>query len=109
MGKKVLDNLKVLIAREMHDLGGEEFLVPLVNPISIWDKSGRSRLKDNPLVTFKDVQGRFWLLHMRKRQLSWPDLLYCPTGISPCLFISFRQNSGMKRKHASVWSMPRNL
>ncbi len=62
MGKKVLDNLKVLIAREMHDLGGEEFLVPLVNPISIWDKSGRSRLKDNPLVTFKDVQGRTLVL-----------------------------------------------
>ncbi len=58
MGKKVMENLKKLIAREMEDLGGEEFLAPLVNPITIWNKSGRSRMKDNPLVTFRDTHGR---------------------------------------------------
>jgi len=62
MGKKVMENLKVLIASEMEYLGGEEFLAPLVNPISVWNKSGRSRMKDNPLVTFRDAQGRTLVL-----------------------------------------------
>ena len=62
MGKKVMENLKAIIACEMDSLGGEEFLAPLVNPISIWNKSGRSRMKDNPLVTFRDTQGRTLVL-----------------------------------------------
>jgi prolyl-tRNA synthetase len=62
MGQKVMDKLKHLISSEMHELGGEEFLAPLVNPISIWHKSGRSGMKENPLVTFKDVQGHTLVL-----------------------------------------------
>lgn len=62
LGKRVMENLKTLIAEEMQDLGGEEFLAPLVNPIAIWNKSGRSRMKDNPLVTFKDKKGRTLVL-----------------------------------------------
>ena len=37
LGKRVMENLKTLIAEEMQDLGGEEFLAPLVNPVSIWN------------------------------------------------------------------------
>ncbi len=58
MGKAVMDNLKAVIREEMDELGGEEFLAPLVNPLSIWEKSGRSQLANNPLVTFKDIQNR---------------------------------------------------
>jgi prolyl-tRNA synthetase len=62
LGKRVMENLKSLIAEEMEDLGGEEFLAPFVNPIAIWNKSGRSEMKDNPLVTFKDKKGRTLVL-----------------------------------------------
>lgn len=58
MGMKVINNLKALIAEEMHLIGGEEFQVPLVNPLSIWEKSGRSNLADSSLVVFKDSKGR---------------------------------------------------
>ena len=58
MGKAVMDNLKAVIREEMDELGGEEFLAPLVNPLSIWEKSGRSRMARNPLITFRDVQNR---------------------------------------------------
>ncbi len=58
MGMKVINNLKSLIAEEMHLLGGEEFQVPLVNPLSLWEKSGRSELPDSNLVVFSDSQGR---------------------------------------------------
>ena len=58
LGMRVINNLKILIAREMESLEGEEFQVPLVNPLSIWQKSGRSEQQDNPLVVFKDAQGR---------------------------------------------------
>jgi len=58
MGTKVINNLKILIAQEMHFIGGEEFQVPLVNPFSIWEKSGRSNLVDGSLVVFKDSKGR---------------------------------------------------
>ncbi|MDC7234468.1 MAG: proline--tRNA ligase [Spirochaetales bacterium] len=62
MGKRVMEKLKALIAEEMDALEGEEFLAPLVNPVAIWNKSGRSRMKDNPLVTFKDKKGRTLVL-----------------------------------------------
>ena len=58
LGMKVINNLKALIAREMESLEGEEFQVPLVNPLSLWQKSGRHEQKDNPLVVFKDAEGR---------------------------------------------------
>ena len=35
---KVINNLKALIAREMESLEGEEFQVPLVNPLSLWQE-----------------------------------------------------------------------
>ncbi|MDC7238985.1 MAG: proline--tRNA ligase [Spirochaetales bacterium] len=62
LGMKVVDKLKGLIAEEMTDLGGEEFLAPMVNPLAIWNKSGRSGMRDNPLVTFKDARGRTLVL-----------------------------------------------
>ena len=58
LGMKVMNKLKSLIAGEMQLLGGEEFQVPLVNPLSLWEKSGRSHMQENPLVVFKDSQGR---------------------------------------------------
>ncbi len=62
LGMKVIDKLKALISEEMMDLGGEEFLAPMVNPLAIWKKSGRSDMRDNPLVTFKDARGRTLVL-----------------------------------------------
>jgi len=58
MGMRVVGKLRSLIAGEMQALGGEEFQVPMVNPLSIWEKSGRSNMQDNPLITFRDGQGR---------------------------------------------------
>ena len=58
LGMKVINNLKRLIASEMESLDGEEFQVPLVNPLSLWQKSGRHEQQDSPLVVFRDSEGR---------------------------------------------------
>lgn len=58
MGMKVINNLKALIAEEMHLIGGEEFQVPLVNPLSLWEKSGRAHVPGSSPVVFRDSKGR---------------------------------------------------
>ena len=57
MGMKVFNNLKKIIALEMNGLEGEEIQVPLVNPLSLWQKSGRSEFQDNPPNCFYRQSG----------------------------------------------------
>lgn len=46
----------------MEALGGQEVLVPLVNPYEIWEKGGRAERVGRSLVHFQDHQGRDFVL-----------------------------------------------
>jgi len=58
----VLNNLVHLVETYMQDLGGQEVMIPLVNPVDIWRKSGRMALVNNSIIRFQDNNGRDLML-----------------------------------------------
>ena len=62
LGNRVVRNLKQIIREEMERLDGQEVNVPLVNPIEMWQKSGRDRLVGSDMVRFKDRTDRNMVL-----------------------------------------------
>lgn len=58
LGFRVVRNVCRLIRAEMEGLGGQEVLVPIVNPFEIWRRSGRTDLLDRDLLRFHDRTGR---------------------------------------------------
>ncbi|MFW5994946.1 MAG: proline--tRNA ligase [Spirochaetia bacterium] len=62
LGMRVVDKLQALLRDEMNRLGGQEVRVPMVNPMEIWEKSGRSDLVDADMIHFEDRLGRSMVL-----------------------------------------------
>ena len=58
LGTRVQLRLKRLIRAEMEALGGQEVLLPLVNPEQIWVESGRSAMYGDDMVRFADRSGK---------------------------------------------------
>jgi prolyl-tRNA synthetase len=62
LGTRVLDRLTRLIRREMLKLDGQEVLLPLVNPLELWKRSGRAGLLGEDMVRFRDSSGKRMVL-----------------------------------------------
>ncbi|MDA3950600.1 MAG: proline--tRNA ligase [Spirochaeta sp.] len=58
LGMRVMRNIQTIIREEMERLGGQEVLVPLVNPREMWVSSGRDGLIERDMVRFQDRAGR---------------------------------------------------
>ncbi len=58
LGQRVIANLQTIIREEMNKLGGQEVLLPLVNPHEIWRRSGRDRLIKRDMIQFIDRNGK---------------------------------------------------
>lgn len=58
MGMRVMRHLEELIRAEMARLGGQEVLLPLVNPRQIWEESGRDALYGSDMIRFQDRLGK---------------------------------------------------
>ena len=93
LGLRVVENLKSILRNAMNDLGGQEVQMPMVNPLSIWEASGRLDLVERELVQFKDRNGRSLVLSptheeaavelLRSSMKSYRDL--------PVFFYEFQQ------------------
>lgn len=62
LGMRVIRNIKRIIHQEMEALGGQEVMVPFVNPEDIWAASGRSELVGEDMVRFTDRAGRAFVM-----------------------------------------------
>jgi prolyl-tRNA synthetase len=62
LGWKVLRKIEQIIREEMDAIGGQEVLMPLVQPASLWRESGRWYAYGPELVRFKDRDGRDMVL-----------------------------------------------
>ncbi|MBN2617419.1 MAG: proline--tRNA ligase [Spirochaetales bacterium] len=62
LGMRVYNKLKNIIRYELNALGGEEVLVPVVNPYELWKKSGRANIIDDEMLRFEDRTGRQFVL-----------------------------------------------
>ena len=61
-GKKVLRKVEEIIRKEMDDAGGQEILMPMVQPAELWHESGRIEQYGQELLTFKDRHDREFCL-----------------------------------------------
>lgn len=62
LGLRVFRRIEAIIREEMVALGGQEVLVPLVNPVEIWRRSGRLDVVGDGMVRFNDRYGHAYVL-----------------------------------------------
>lgn len=62
MGIRVMQKIKTIVREEMDAIGGQEVEVPLVNPIDIWKKTGRSYFIGKDMIRFRDRTGKEMVL-----------------------------------------------
>lgn len=62
LGLRVLRKIENIIREEMDTIGGEEILMPVLQPKSIWDESGRWKKIDPPLFQVEDRHNKLFAL-----------------------------------------------
>ena len=58
LGLKVLDNIQKIIRQEMNSCGACELLLPALQPLDLWVKSGRDKDIAEVMIRFVDRRGR---------------------------------------------------
>lgn len=61
-GKKVLRKVEEILRKEMDAAGAQEILMPMVQPQSLWEESGRIQHYGKELLVFEDRHGRGFCL-----------------------------------------------
>ncbi len=64
LGRRVTAKIEGIIREEMDRIGGQEVLLPLVQPQELWDESGRSTGIGPELLRFQDRNGKPMVLAM---------------------------------------------
>jgi len=62
LGLRVLRKVENIIRRHMNELGGQEVLLPALQPLSLWQKTGRDEILGETMIRFKDRRGREMVL-----------------------------------------------
>jgi prolyl-tRNA synthetase len=57
MGYKVIRKIENILRDEMNEIGGQEFLLPALNPIEIWEQTGRVKAMGDVLFQIKNRDG----------------------------------------------------
>jgi prolyl-tRNA synthetase len=57
LGLKVLSKVMQVIREEMNAIGGQEFLLPALNPIEIWQETGRDKDMGDVMFHIKNREG----------------------------------------------------
>ena len=58
LGLKVLNNIEDIIRQEMELAGARELLLPALQPLELWAKTGRDKLLGEVMIKFTDRRGR---------------------------------------------------
>jgi prolyl-tRNA synthetase len=58
LGLKVLENIQGIIRQEMDACGANELLLPALQPLELWQKTGRDKDLGQVMFGFKDRRGR---------------------------------------------------
>lgn len=58
LGLKVLNNIETIIRQEMNNTGASELLLPALQPLELWLKSGRDKDMGEVMIRFSDRRGR---------------------------------------------------
>jgi prolyl-tRNA synthetase len=84
LGWRVVTKINNIIREEMNAIGGQEMLMPLLHPKSIWNETGRWDKAKEVMYQFKDIHGKEFALSftheeivmdlLRKNITSYADL-----------------------------------
>jgi len=58
LGLRVLDNIQGIIRQEMNAIGASELLLPALQPLELWQKTGRDKDIGEVMIRFTDRRGR---------------------------------------------------
>ncbi len=57
LGQRVRDKVMDVIREEIDAIGGQEFLLPQLHPMEIWERTGRAETMKDIMMTFEDIKG----------------------------------------------------
>jgi prolyl-tRNA synthetase len=69
LGWRVLHKIEEILRAEMDAIGGQELLMPVVNPAEVWQASGRWDAVDETLLRFRDRTGHDMVLAMTHEEV----------------------------------------
>src|SRR3984957_19489447 len=69
LGIRVRAKVIAIIREEMNAIGGQEFLLPSMQPASIWEKSGRLAVMGEEMFRLKDRKGTAMVLGMTHEEI----------------------------------------
>lgn len=58
LGLSVLKNIEKIIREELDAIGAQELLLSCLQPIELWQKTGRDKVLEQTLISFTDRRGR---------------------------------------------------
>ena len=58
LGLKVLNNIENIVRQEMNACGASELLLPALQPLELWQKTGRDKDIGEVMIRFEDRRGR---------------------------------------------------
>lgn len=64
LGYRSITKIQNIVREEMNRIGGQEILMPVVNPADIWKETGRYYAIDKEMARFEDRAGRDMVLAM---------------------------------------------
>ena len=64
LGQRVLDKINAILREEMNAIGGQEIMMPVIQPAEIWRESGRWDAIGGEMFRLKDRNGRDLCLGM---------------------------------------------
>lgn len=70
LGYRSIQKIEAIIRDEMHRIGAQEILMPLVNPADVWKETGRYYLIDREMSRFQDRAGRDMVLAMTHEEVA---------------------------------------
>ncbi|WP_339045020.1 proline--tRNA ligase [Candidatus Zinderia endosymbiont of Aphrophora alni] len=62
IGLRIIKKIKKIIRKEMQKSGAHELLMPIVQPINLWQKSGRLEKLKSEIIKFKDRNNKNYIL-----------------------------------------------
>lgn len=68
LGFRATRKIETIIRQEMDEIGGQEILMPVVNPADIWKETGRFYSIDKEMSRFLDRSGRDMVLAMTQEE-----------------------------------------
>jgi len=69
LAKRTLTKIETIVREEMDAIGGQEFLLPALNPAEIWKESGRWDVMGDNMFRLKDRKGGDYCLGMTHEEV----------------------------------------